>query len=147
MKKWLIIIGSVVVLMLLVARLIYTAITGEKYEKRWYVSELHYDFSAEVDSVETYHQNGGSVHFHLTRGSVETSHERKLNKNLKHNRYLGFVYYSRGDGARIFTSRPLRYKAGDSLSVNSDKDNLTFYRNGKEIANAKISESLSHRPF
>jgi len=146
MKKWLIIIGSIVVLILLVVRLIVTAVGGEEDEKQWYVSQLHYNFSAEVDSVEKFHQNGGLVYFHLTRGSIETSYEKKLNKKLKHS-HLGFIYYNRGDGVKIFTSRPNTYKAGDSISVDSEKDNLTFYRDGKEIATAKISESLSRRPF
>ncbi len=142
-----IITGSIFVIALLIVRLIFTQAANSREEKKWYVTQLRLDFSAKVDSVKIFNKKTGLVFFHLTRGSIIKQAEKRLNKKLKYNGNLRFLYFTKTDEIEIVTSNAALYTAGDSLSVNTDLNSIIIYRNGGEAARAEVVESLRGRPF
>ncbi|CAN5301798.1 hypothetical protein BH09BAC3_BH09BAC3_19040 [soil metagenome] len=143
MKKWLVICGSILLMILLVVRLIITANDDSKEERSWYVNQLHFNISGEIDSIKSFNDGKqGRIFFHLTKGSIEKSHEKRVNKKLKHNEYLRFLFYKNGDEIYISIFKPDLYLAGDSIRINTDANSIRIYREGKEISNSKVLTSL-----
>jgi hypothetical protein len=141
MKRVLIIGGSIIVLILLAINAIRENGRKGKEERQWFLESLDYDFSGEIDSIRIVRDKLGFVRFHLTRGGSEVNPhvENKLNRQLKENHAIYVLMFRPGDKIDIITRNPLLLKKGDSLALNSDLDQMTFYRDGKEIAKDKIS--------
>jgi hypothetical protein len=140
MKKffpWLI---AMIILALLVVRLIYRRINGSRSETSWYVSELHYNFSARVDSII----RPGRALISVTHGEVDTRHERKLQHDLKYNGMLQLLI-PRGDRYDLLV--PGKSLKNDSLYVDSSVDQLLVFRNNELLITRPLSASLRRKPF
>ncbi len=140
MKKWTPWLLAIVLLALLVTRLFYRHIGGVEEERRWYISQLHYDFSARVDSVI----GPGRVLINVTHGDVDLKREWKLKEELRFNGMLHLVI-SRGNDLDVLA--PVECRPDDSLYINSDKNLLCLYRDQELLLTRPLSTSLRGRPF
>jgi hypothetical protein len=141
-KKWIIVL-TVLVLLLLVARIVYSRLGNYKDERIAYVKSLNFHFSASVDSIEQFWGGSGYVYFHLTNGEVNLEDEELANRNLKVNRSLRFLM-KENDGTLIFHARDLdKYQLHDSLVIDSDVDRIYIYRQGKLITESEIWKTLN----
>jgi hypothetical protein len=140
MKKFLPWLIAIVILALLVARLIYRRVNGSRNETNWYISELHYDFSARVDSVI----RPGRALISITDGEVDTRRERKLQRELKYNGMLRLLV-PRGDKYDFIV--PGKSMKNDSLYINSDKDQMLVFRNKELLVTRPLSACLRRKPF
>ena len=139
MKKILIIAGSIIVLILLAVNAIRQSVSNQEEERKRFLDQLDYDFSGEVDSIRIVREKLGFVRFHLTRGEATPHTENKLNRQLKEKESMYLLMFRPENKIDIITRSPFLLKKGDSLVMNSDQDQMVFYRNGKEIAKDKIS--------
>jgi hypothetical protein len=148
MKKWMIIGLTIVVLLLLLVRGLYVHWNNAKNERPEYVKDLHFHFSATVDSLRVFSRTNGLVYFHTTGGDLNRSTEHRINQHLKYNRELQFIFNPFGKDKLGFHARDLNnYNTGDSLVINSDEDKIYIYRKEKLVAQSLISKALSGRPF
>jgi hypothetical protein len=140
MKKFLPWLIAIVILVLLVVRLIYRRVNRVRNETNWYVSELHYNFSAKVDSVI----RPGRVLIYITSGEADTRRERKLQHELKYNGMLRLLIPS---GDRYHFLIPGKSLKNDSLYVDSSADQLLVFRNKELLITRPLSASLWRKPF
>lgn len=140
MKKWRPWLIALVIILLLIVRLFYRHVGGVKDERAWYISQLHYDFSARVDSVI----RPGRVLVHVTRGKADPDQEWALKDQLHFNGMLHLLI-SRDGQFDILT--PVECLVNDSLYINSDHDRLLVFRNHELIINRPLSSSLRGKPF
>src|SRR5260221_2503710 len=148
MKKWGILVGSFILLLVLAVRGLYKTVNRIDDEKHWYVSQLNLDCTLQVDSIASFTKRGpGFVFCNLISGEIDNSIEPKLNKKLSHHKRIRFLNH-RSDGRYFFFSRRAnKYQVSVSLQVDSNKDQVIFYREGKEIWRAKVSNSLREAIF
>jgi hypothetical protein len=140
MKTWLPWIIAAIVILLLAVRAIYIkAHRGEK-ERAWYMAQLHYDFSARIDSVEKPRR----AFIHITNGKFDRQRERELQFELKHHGRLGVVV---SEGGQLELLVPYKAEANDSVYVNSDQDILSLYHHGQLVVSRPLSHSLRASPF
>ena len=78
---------------------------------------------------------------------MDATIEKKMNRELEFNSDLCFVFLMRGGTKGIRLSGLNTYAKGDSLSVDSDKDQVEIYRESRLITSSKISEIISGSPF
>jgi len=83
----------------------------------------------------------------LTNGTAEKFVEDKLNDQLKYNGDLRFILFKPSDRLAIITSTADKYQPGDSLSVNTDMDKISIFRDGRVISENKVTDALNGRPF
>lgn len=139
---------TILVLLLLIVRGLYVHWGNAKEERPRYVKDLHFHFSAKVDSLRVFSPANGLVYFHTTGGDLNLTTEHRVNQKLKYNRQLQFIFNPFGKDQLGFHARDLtNYQAGDSLVINSDEDKIYIYRNGQPVAQSLISKALSGRPF
>jgi hypothetical protein len=116
-------------------------------EKRWYMSQLGFDISGEIDSVIMDGKYHGSLVFHVTKGRIDKSREEKLRNELEHNRRLRlFVHYPNGQ-LEMITPIAYKYRSGDSIHINSNEDRIFLYRKNKLISQYELMASLRSAPF
>jgi len=152
MKKWLIITLSILILLFLIVRLFTIQSQNVKNERQWYIGQLHFDFSGEIDSVTFLRKDLGLILFHVTRGNVDQSlesYENKLNDQLEHNGNLRFLVFKSKRKIEIEfpMDNPTQYLPGDSVYVNTNENHINIYRNGNEISKVEVIASLRGRPF
>jgi hypothetical protein len=135
--RWII---AAVILLLLVLRLFYTHLTALSREKAWYISQLNFTFSARVDSVI----RPGRALIEITGGDVDPHREWELKDDIKAHGILHLIIAS---GGKYDLRLPAAAMKNDSLSINSDADELSLYRNGQLIISRSLSASLRQRPF
>lgn len=140
MKKWTIWIIVIIVFLLLVTRLIYWRFDNLKSERAWYISELHYDFSARVDSIV----RPGRAIVTIIHGNFDPNREWQLKDGLKYHGILHLLI-SREVGYDLRV--PLQTSLNDSLHIDSDVDQFSLYRHGKLVVSRPLSEFLRVRPF
>lgn len=140
MKYWIRWIIAAVVIILLFIRLIYTRITRMEEERAWFLSQLHYKFSARVDSVLW----SGRALVEITQGDFDRYREWELQQKLKAHKKLEVMVsrYGKWD-LRI----PYAARKDDSVYVDSDKDILSLYRKDSLIVTRPFSVSLRDQPF
>lgn len=139
-KSTLLTIVVITFLLLLVARLIYLRVDHLKREKAWYISELHYDFSARVDSLV----RPGRAFITVTSGDFDPDREWQLKGSLQYYAVL-HLFISRDSWYDVRV--PLEASRNDSLHVRSDLDQVSLYRNGELVTSRPLSEFLRQRPF
>jgi hypothetical protein len=140
MKKWIPwLIGALVVLILLL-RLAYSHVGKLNDEKVWYISQLHYDCSARVDST-LFHSRALLT---LTSGSLDADREWKLKEKLHAHGMLHLIIQR---GTQYDLRVPGEAQVNDSICIHSDRDLLALYRNGALVLTRPLSESLRQRPF
>ena len=69
--------------------------------------------------------------------------EKKLARKLKHGRDLRFLVPSDSGRFSIFSRQIHDYQVGDSLVINSSKDQFQLFRAGEKINELVISDNLS----
>jgi len=152
MKKGLLITLSILILLFLIILLFINHSQNVKKERQWYIGQLHFDFSGEIDSSIFLRKGLGLISFHVTRGNVDRSlesYENKLNDQLESNGNLRFLVFKSKEKIEIEfpMNRPTQYLPGDSICVNTNENHIVIYRNGKEISKVEAIESLRGRPF
>ena len=147
MKKRMIITASILIFLFLTARLIIQRVQNGRDEKQWYIDQLHFEFSGEIDSLTIYRKNLGLILFHLTRGTIDQSYENKLNRRLHHNGSIRFLVFNENNKIEMISKTPTLYLRGDSVCINTNENQIIIYRKGKEISRDKILNSLRGRPF
>ena len=140
MKKWIPWLIGVVIIVLLVVRLFYSHINKLKKEKMWYVSELHYNFSARIDSVI----RPGRALITTIHGTVDAQREWQLKPKLSAHGVLHLMIVNQKWIDMLVPPHALK---NDSLQINSDENRLSVYRDGKLLITRPLSESLRQRPF
>lgn len=140
---------AVLVLVFLIIRSAYDHMSGVVDERDWYVSQLHYKFSARIDSLTSHKGGSGLIHFHLLDSVIDNSKERSINANLKYNGKLDFILFRPESRTDLFILHDADIlSTGDSLVVNTDaEEGVTIFRRGKLIATEKTIESINGRPF
>lgn len=144
MKRTLIILTAVGVFILLVVRMIVTHSRRVDDAQREFVSKLGYDLSAAVDSVKLFNEHApvGFIYVSVTRGKFENN-EKKIGRTLRRKEKFRFMIPREGKGIRIFSKDAVKYKVGDSLIIDTARDQLIIFREGKQVARFVISENLS----
>ena len=146
MKRRTIIFLSIAVLLALVVRFFFLHAEGVKKERRWYVEQLNFEFSAKVDSLLHFRKDRGLLFLQITDGEVSKSRERKLNTQLKYNGNLRFMLFVRNKTA-IHTTDAGKYVAGDSIRIITRENRIKIYRDKILVSEAEIAKSVSGRPF
>lgn len=147
MKKWGIIIGSILLLVFLGIRGIYLATHRIDDEKQWYVNSLKLHCTLQVDSIEIISGENGFIVCHLISGKLDRQVEDSLKHQLTHFKRLRFIRHRLNNQCDIYTRRASRYLAGDSLRIDSDKDSVIFYRKGEETVKVRVSNFLREKLF
>jgi hypothetical protein len=140
MKKWTPWLIGITILILLVIRLSYTYVNELEKEKAWYISELHYHCSLRVDSIV----RRGRALVTLTSGVLDPQREWQLKDKLHAHGILHLIIVNR---QRYDLRVPGHTLAKDSIYINSDRNLLSLYRDGKLLSNVSLTESLRQRPF
>lgn len=144
MKKTLLIIGGVaLVFILLIVRLFVVERNDVVSEQEWFVKEVAYEFSAEVDSIRLYNSAGGLLRGRITAGVPQTHREDSLKKYFKKHEMMYLVFKRSGDTIRFILPYANRVKKGDSIRISSKENMIRVFREGKEITHEPMSESLT----
>jgi hypothetical protein len=140
MKKWIPWLIGVVALAALIIRISHAHINELKEEKAWYIANLNYTCSARVDSII----RPGRALLHVTTGTMDPQREWQLKSKIRAHGILHLVI-SRDS---LFDLRvPRATLKGDSLTINSETDQLLIYRNKKLVLSSTLTQSLRQRPF
>ncbi|HPM31452.1 MAG TPA: hypothetical protein PLJ60_14040 [Chryseolinea sp.] len=142
LKKWIIGVASFSILSFLILRLVLNHVNGVKEERQWYIDQLHFEFSATIDSVRSRH-----ILFHLNRTDIDWNTEQKLNEVLQFNGRLDLFLYRPNYKIELMIPDANRYMKGDSLYFNSDKNVIALYRDHHILAEYSVVSSLKGRPF
>ena len=140
MKKWTPWLLGLFILFLLVLRLLYSHVNNLGKEKEWYIAALQYECSARIDSII----RPGRALITIVSGKLDPDREWQLKGKLRAHGTLHLVIVNQ----EWFDLRvPMEALENDSLSINSDRDLLSIYRDGKLLSHHSLSESLRQRPF
>jgi hypothetical protein len=132
------IIGGILTLLLI--RQGYLHIADRKEEKAWYVSELHYKCSAQIDSII----RPGRALLRVTGGDMNVDREWQLKPRLRIHRILHLALAKDS----LYDMRiPREAMAGDSVYINSEDDRLSIYRGGQLLVSQPLSGSLRSSLF
>lgn len=142
-KKNILLAGAVALLVFLLVRTFFLKSELLNDEKKWFVKNLNYQFSFLIDTISVYGYDGkGFLIGRISKGNFDAATEKELLKQLKEYKTLTFVRNRRG-GTTLLTCRAAkRYQKDDSLYIDSDKDQIVQYREGKILAKEAITESL-----
>lgn len=132
----------------LVIRLIVRKSSRLRSEREWYIENLKYDFSAEVDTVIVTNKKGsGFILCHFTAGKMNLSVEDSLKRHLKRHERLR-LFPRRSDGKIRFASgKAGSVMKGDSVTVNSALNKITVFRNGEKLIEKDVRETISGEPL
>jgi hypothetical protein len=150
MKKTLLILGGIGLLcILLVVRLFFNQNSSMSEEREWFVKGLRYEFSAQVDSVRMLNENTGRLLCRLTSGNPQIHREDSLKPLFKEHDMLYLIFQQSGDSITFLVPNGKLVEKGDSVRISSKKNTIQFFRDGKEVATDKLSNTLTGfgRPF
>jgi len=142
MKRTTITVTAVAIVVLLTVRMFFVLVNRSNNKKREFVSKLHYDVSARIDSLGLFDKAPvGFIYLTITRGAIEAD-EKKINRSFKSN--SGFRFLVRREDGRfeIFSRDIKKYQIGDSIVINSDEDKLFRFRAGEKLADTDISDMV-----
>lgn len=143
MKKAGIWISVVSILFLLVWNIFSDHVNGVKSEKQWYLSQLKFDCSGTLDSIE----NGRHALILIKHGEIDFNKEARLKDELCFNGLLDlFLYRQDGRIDLLISGEPMLMK-GDSVSINTDLGTARFFREGRLIHEQPLLKALRGRPF
>ncbi len=93
MKRTLLILGGIALLMLLLlVRALFHQRGSTTDERKWFVKALHYEFSAQADSVLMLNLNSGRLRCLLTTGDPQVDREDSLKRLFKHHDMLYLIF-------------------------------------------------------
>jgi hypothetical protein len=148
MKRWIIGIAITLVLFALVARLIIKGFRNRGNERKWYVENLNYNFSAEIDSIRLLNKKGfGFIICHPTNGNFNISVEDSLVRHLKHHKRMRFLTRARGGNVEFISGNADQYLRGDSVCINSENNKILIYRKGNKVYDNELIASIRGAPF
>jgi hypothetical protein len=150
MKRRLLSIGVIgLVSMLLVVRLFFRQHSSMTEEREWFVKEVRYEFSAQVDSILMHNENAGRLWCRVTEGNPQSHREDSLKRSFKKHDMLYLIFHHSGDSIIFVIPNGKLVAKGDSVRVSSERDSIQFFRYGKEVASNKLSNTLTgfSRPF
>jgi hypothetical protein len=135
--------------MLLVVRLFFNQNSSMSEEREWFVKGLRYEFSAQVDSVRMLNENTGRLLCRLTSGNPQIHREDSLKPLFKEHDMLYLIFQQSGDSITFLVPNGKLVEKGDSVRISSKKNTIQFFRDGKEVATDKLSNTLTGfgRPF
>ena len=146
MNRW-IIIAAIALLLFLVARITFKTMNEVDDEMESYVRNLHYNFNARVDSIEIVNpkrQNGFLVCY-LAKGKLNEITEDSLNRHLVNYKRIRFIFFQSNGQFKIFLWSVSKFESGDSIVINSDRNEFNVFRNGDTIQKSKITQSTIHK--
>jgi hypothetical protein len=145
--KRLIIIAAIALLLFGAARIIFKTMNEVDDEMQSYVQNLHYNFSARVDSVEIVSAKNqrGFLVCDVTKGKLNEFTEDSLNRNLIQHKRIRFLFFQPNGHFKVFLWDISENKSGDSIAINSDLDEFKIFRNGEVILTREISHSTLHK--
>jgi hypothetical protein len=147
MKKWILISLLVCAFLFLGIRMIVNNVNDSDSERQWYISQLGFEFSGEVDSVIMHGKYHGLLLFRITKGKIDKSKERKLQHKLKGNGRLDLFVHQPEGKFEMITPIAYKYQRGDSIYVNTNEDRISLYRKNKLISQYEVMASLRSAPF
>lgn len=150
MKRSLLIIACVgLLLALLVIRLFFKQRSRITEEREWFATNLHYEFSAHVDSVAMVNKHTGKLWCRITDGMPQSDREDSLKRSFKQHKMLYLIFHQSADSIVFLIPYGDKVAKGDSVRVSSGKNSIAFFRQGKSVANDKLSKTLTGfgRPF
>lgn len=142
MKKTLIIIGSIIFIILLGINGVRMQIRQSESEVDSYISNLGFQFSATIDSVRPAARNFGIVIFHITDGAIDSVRENEIGKSLKHHDKIRFLRYKTTSVVKMLSHELNLYKPGDSIQVDTDKNLIRIFRDGKVSKESTVKNSM-----
>lgn len=150
MKKTLLILGGIgLVCTLLIARLFFRQHNRVEEEREWFVKNVRYEFSAQVDSVELINEHVGRLLCRIVSGHAQTSREDSLKRHFKEHDMLYLIFHHSGDSILFIARDAHLVNKNDSIRVSSENNSIQIFRDGKQIATDKLSNILTGygRPF
>jgi hypothetical protein len=150
MKKTLLILGGIALfLFLLIIRLFFRQNSHMTDEREWFVNALRYEFSAKVDSIWMLNENTGKLWCRLTDGNPHVDREDSLKRSFKEHDMLYLIFHKSADSIVFLVPYGNLVAKGDSVRVSSQKNSIVFFRNGSQVANDNLTNTLTGfgRPF
>jgi hypothetical protein len=150
MKKTLLILGGIGLLfMLLVVRLFFVQHNSMGEEREWFAKALHYEFSAQVDSIRMFNKSTGKLWCRLTSGDPQIHREDSLKRSFKDHDMLYLIFHRSADSIIFIIPNGNFVATGDSVRVSSEKNTIQFFRGKKQVASDQLSNTLTGfgRPF
>ena len=118
---------------------------SQNKEKKWYVENLEYDFSARIDTAFILKQHYGFGQVYCTPVSIKKFNyykEDSLKNYLTQHDRLRFIWRDkRGQINFIVISGALGIN-GDSVYINSNDDKIVVFKNGTKTGEMRISSGL-----
>lgn len=150
MKRTLLILGCIaLVCVLLVGRLFFKQNSSMTDEREWFVKELRYEFSAQVDSIHMLNEETGKLWCRVTSGNPQSQREDSLKLSFKEHDMLYLIFKQSGDSIVFLIPNGGLVKTGDSVRVSSKENSIQFFRDRKQVASGELSTTLTGfgRPF
>src|SRR6187431_734656 len=101
MKTFLIFAGIGLVCILLMIRFFFSEFNSGDKEREWFVQNLRYEFSIEVDTVQIYYGTRGQLSGHVTTGDPKFYREDSLQNSLKKHERLWLLNKHRNDSIAL----------------------------------------------
>lgn len=143
MKKTLVWIVSITLLILLTIRLFKKHIDDVESERHWYIEQLDFEISGEIDTI----RSPKNILFHVTNGNLDIQKEENLRSKLNHSRALLLLRHHPNGYVDLRVENAQMYKAGDSIYLNTNKNIVRIYRDNRLIFEKRLLKSLRGRPF
>jgi hypothetical protein len=145
--KRLVIITAVALLVYGAARFIFKTMNEVDDEMQVYVQNLHYNFSARVDSIEILNpkRQRGFLVCDLTKGKLNELTEDSLNRHLVQHKRIRFLFFQPNGHFKIFLWDISKNETGDSVTINSDRNEFKIFRNGETILKREITNSTLYK--
>jgi len=141
------IVIAVVAIIILIVSSLYQKYANYWNEIEWYTQSLGYDFTARVDSTVTFHENGnGFLYISLEEGILDPRREDSLAYLLEHYKLLRFLRTDK-DVIKIFSGSADSFRSGDSIYVDSKRNQFLIFRNHNIIRSYDLRDHLSKRYF
>lgn len=150
MKRTLLIVAGIgLVCFLLVVRLFFVQHDKMEGEREWFAKSVAYEFSARVDSVHMFNENSGRMECTITSGNPLTHREDSLKRKFKEHDMLYLIFRHSGDSITFIFPNAKNVASGDSVRVSSQNNSIQFFRDGKQVVNDPLTNSLTGfgRPF
>lgn len=149
MKRRIVISIAVVLLVLATARVLFKTGNEIDDEMQAYVHNLHYNFTAKVDSIVLVNSKKGIglLTCHITSGECDRAVEDSLNQHLTNYKRIRFLNFKPNGQFQIFLGGVSKYQPNDSITVNSNEDQFNIFRDGEAILKSKVSLGTTHKVY
>lgn len=142
MKTFLIFAGVGLVCLFLIVRFFFSEFNTHEKEREWFVQNLRYEFSVEIDSVQKNYRT--FARGRVTAGDPRFYREDSLKNSLKKHERLLLVTKYHNDSIRFtldeFAGEILK---GDSIRFSSKANSVTGFRAGKQVFTAQLSDVIT----